>query len=86
MIEKTTVVKNPHGLHARPAARFVQISAAFGGDVSLVKGDKEVNAKSILSVMGLGVEPGSEVTIRLNGDGGEVVLSSLAAILEDENL
>jgi len=86
MPEKKILVKNPHGLHARPAALFVQTAAAFAGKVRLVKGEKSADAKSILSVMGLGVEPGSEVTVEAEGEGAQELIISLSAILENENI
>lgn len=86
MAERNVEVKNPHGLHARPAALFVQKAAAHGGAVWLGKGEKEVDAKSILSVMSLGVEPGEMITIKADGEDGEKILDSLQAIAEDESI
>ena len=86
MVEKTLQVKNPHGLHARPAALFVQKAGAHSGTVVVGKGDKEVDAKSILSVMSLGIEPGESITIRIEGEGAETVLDGLQAIVEDESI
>lgn len=86
MVEKELQVKNPHGLHARPAALFVQKAGAHPGTVVLGKGEKEVDAKSILSVMSLGIEPGESVTIRIEGDGAEKVMEALQTIVEDESI
>ncbi len=86
MKELTVEVKNPHGLHARPAALFVQKAASFGGPVLLVKGDREVDAKSILSVMSLGIEPGQEIRLRADGEGAQEILEALKAIAEDTSI
>ncbi len=86
MIERKLEVKNPHGLHARPAALFVQKAGAHPGVVKVEKGDKEVDAKSILGVMSLGIEPGETVVIRAEGDGAENVLDGLQAIVEDTSI
>jgi phosphotransferase system HPr (HPr) family protein len=86
MLERTMQVKNPHGLHARPAALFVQKAGAHSGAVRLIKGDKEVDAKSILSVMSLGIEPGESILIRVEGEKAESVMDALQAIVEDESI
>lgn len=86
MVERKVEVKNPHGLHARPAALFVQKAASHQGAVLLTKGEKEVDAKSILSVMSLGIEPGEMISLRVEGEDGEAVLNALQAIAEDEKI
>jgi phosphocarrier protein len=52
MTTREYTVTNIHGLHARPAANFVRIAAAFGGRVTVSKNGKEVDARSILGVLG----------------------------------
>lgn len=86
MAERSLEVKNPHGLHARPAALFVQKAATHQGAVLLKKGEKEVDAKSILSVMSLGIEPGETISLKVEGDGGEAVLDALQMIAQDESI
>ena len=83
-MEKQVLVRNPHGLHARPAARFVQAAASVPEDVTIEKGGKSVNAKSILSVMSLGVSKGDTVTISVGGESGEELLRTLEGILASE--
>jgi len=79
MIEKTLLIQNKHGLHARPAAHLVKIAGKFSSDVKLFKDGLEINAKSIMGVMMLAAEPGSEVLIQING---EDETDALAAIQE----
>ena len=55
-VEKSFIIKSPAGLHARPAALLVQKANSFPCDISLVKGEKKVNAKSIMSILALGIE------------------------------
>ncbi len=83
-MEKQVVVLNPHGLHARPAAKFVQAASSVSEDVTVQKDGKSANAKSILSIMSLGVSKGDTVTISVAGDGGEDLLRSLEAVLVSE--
>jgi phosphocarrier protein len=81
MSERTVVIASAHGLHARPAALFVQAVAESGIPVELTKGDKTLNAASILGVISLGIEHGDTVTLRAEGDSADAVLDSLSAIL-----
>jgi len=63
-------VRNPSGLHARPAAVFVKAAAGFASDVrvaNLTTGSREVTAKSIIGVLGLGVQPGHRIRLRIDG-------------------
>ncbi|GAA3117500.1 HPr family phosphocarrier protein [Planomonospora alba] len=82
MPERHVIVKAEVGLHARPAATFVQTAAkAAGLDVSVAKpGGKPVNAKSILGVLSLDVRQGETVVIKAEGEGAEEVLDQLAEI------
>ncbi|MDI3532916.1 MAG: phosphocarrier protein HPr [Synergistaceae bacterium] len=88
MVEKTVTVKNPHGLHARPAALFVQKASSFSSSssITVVKDGQEVDAKSILAILSLGVEPGTTITIRADGDDAERATAELAAICEDTSI
>ncbi|PJI90896.1 HPr family phosphocarrier protein [Luteimicrobium subarcticum] len=72
-MERTVVVKIEEGLHARPAALFVQAAGAQPVDVTIRKaGDSEpLEADSILSVMTLGAGPGTEVVLATEGDGDD---------------
>ncbi|MCK4643929.1 HPr family phosphocarrier protein [Candidatus Calescamantes bacterium] len=67
MNERMFTVMNQHGLHLRPATEFVKLTSVFKGEVLLVKDDIEVNAKSILGLLSLGIESGARVKIRLSG-------------------
>lgn len=88
MKERLIEVKNPHGLHARPAALFVQKAASHPGKVLIAKGDKEGDAKSILTVMSLGIEPGETIRLRAEGEKeqAEALLDALQAIAQDQTI
>ncbi|ETK33565.1 HPr family phosphocarrier protein [Microbispora sp. ATCC PTA-5024] len=81
MAERKVSVTSEVGLHARPAATFVQTAAKAPFDVTVAKaGGQPVNAKSILSVLALDVRQGESIVIRADGDGAEELLDQLAQI------
>ena len=67
MIEKNFKIKNKLGLHARPAALLAQTVAKFQSKVSIIKNGQEVDGDSILGIMMLAAEFGSEITVIANG-------------------
>ena len=71
MAEKKVIVLNETGLHARPAAALVQFVKSIPGEVELEKEGKVANAKSIFSVMSLGISKNTEVIVRVTGEGEE---------------
>jgi phosphocarrier protein HPr len=79
-IEKKIVVKNKQGLHARPAALFVQIANKFDSSIKVLKDDQVVNGKSIMGILMLAAERDSEVVIVAEG------IDSEEAVVELENL
>ena len=85
MKEFKYVVTDNEGIHARPAGIFVKEAAAFPCKVTIAKGDKEVDAKRIFGVMGLGVKCGEEITIRTDGEQEEEAIAKLSSFLQ-ENL
>jgi phosphocarrier protein HPr len=81
MPERTVTIASAHGLHARPASLFVQAVTASGLPVKLTKGDKTLNAASILGVISLGISHGDEITLAAEGENADTVLDSLAELL-----
>lgn len=81
MAEKKVVIENKTGLHARPAALFVQKASQFSSDLSITLGTKEVNAKSIMGVMSLGAGPGSEILIKASGEDAQQAVDALAELI-----
>ncbi len=84
MLEKKFTVKNKHGLHLRPATEFIKITACFKGEVYLAKGDVEVNAKSILGLLTLGIDYEDEVIIRCTGEGEDDFIRNLQEFFNKE--
>lgn len=67
MKEFTYTITDPAGIHARPAGILVKTTQPYASEVTIVKGDKEANAKSMLSVMGLGAKNGETITVKVEG-------------------
>lgn len=82
MPERTVTLPNPSGLHARPAKVFAKAAAESPAEVRVAKGDREVNAKSVLSVLTLDCHQGDQIVIRVEGDGAEDTLGRLAGLIE----
>jgi len=80
--ERTVRIANKYGLHARPAAEFVKRAGKFHASVYVKKDDVEVNGKSIMGVMMLAAEHGSEITIRASGDDAEQAVQALVELVE----
>ncbi len=67
-MQREFTIINKVGLHARPAAKFVQFCKKAGGKITVAKGDKEVNATSITSVMQMGVHASDTIVVRVEAD------------------
>lgn len=80
-VERTVAIQNKYGLHARPAAEFVKTASRFGSDVLVRKQDLEVNGKSIMGIMMLAAEFGSEITICASGDDAAAAVDQLCALV-----
>ena len=85
MKEFQYTITDREGIHARPAGIFVKEAAAFPCKVTIAKGDKEVDAKRIFGVMGLGVKCGEEITVCTDGEQEEEAIAKLSSFLQ-ENL
>ena len=83
MAERTVVVTNETGLHARPAASLVQFVKNYPGEVTIIKEDKEANAKSIFNVMSLGIAKGTEIKLIVEGDDEEKFADELVECVEN---
>jgi len=85
LIERTVVLASKHGLHARPAADLVRLAGKFRSDVKLTKEDITVDAKSIMGVMMLAAECGSELVLTVEGPDEEEAADAVAKFLETES-
>jgi phosphocarrier protein len=79
---KAVRISNPMGLHARPAAEFVKLAARYQADVWVAKEDLEVNGKSIMGMMMLAAECGSEIVIRAEGSDAADMVTALSSLVE----
>ena len=82
-MEYEVTVNHPEGLHARPASDFVEAALKFESRIEVRLDDKIANAKSILSLLKLGIEQGQRVVLRAEGPDAEAALSELRRILEN---
>jgi phosphocarrier protein HPr len=82
MSQRTVTIASSVGLHARPAALFVQAATATGLPVQICRpGEEPVDARSILGVMAMGANHGEEVLLSAAGDGADAALDELVALL-----
>lgn len=82
IVEKTTTVTNKSGLHARPATLFVQTAAKFKSNITVTTPTgNTANAKSIMSVLTLGAEKGTTITLRAEGDDAEEAIDTLIELM-----
>jgi phosphocarrier protein HPr len=84
MLKQTTRVINKLGLHARASAKLTKIAGAFPCQVWISKGERRVNAKSIMGVMMLAAGIGSEIEIETDGDQEAPAMDALLALLADK--
>lgn len=84
MIKKTIKIDNKHGLHTRPATTLVNHASKFDSEIFLTYNGVRVNAKSILGILVLAVEPGSEVTIEARGSDEEQAVSHLVELADNK--
>lgn len=82
--EKKVKITNETGLHARPASQLVNKASTFEAKIELVTENKEVNAKSIMGIMSLGISQGTEITIRSEGEDAEEAVKTLIDFIENE--
>ncbi len=82
MTEKVFTVHNKLGLHARPAALFVQEAVRFQASIKVVKETFEINGKSVMGLMLLAAECGSKVTIRAEGPDEKEAVEALSKLFE----
>jgi phosphocarrier protein HPr len=83
-IEKNIIIQCKQGLHARPAAMFVQIANKFQASVTVSKAGEEVSGKSIMGMLMLGADRGSEVVMVVDGEDAVQMFAELEAYLAKE--
>ena len=81
ILKKKIKIKNPQGLHARPASTFVKIANKFESDVNVKRGSETVNGKSIMGLMMLAASQGSVIELEVSGSDAEVMIEELESFL-----
>ena len=84
MIKTTATISNKLGLHARASAKLTKLAGSFPCEVWMSRGERRVNAKSIMGVMMLAAGLGSTVEIEVHGDREQEALEALIALINDK--
>jgi phosphocarrier protein len=83
MIQKNTTISNKLGLHARASAKLTKLAGSYPCEVWISRGERRVNAKSIMGVMMLAAGLGAEVTLETSGDKEQEAMDALLALIND---
>jgi len=83
MIEKTFLIINKLGLHARASAKFVTTASQFKCDINVSRNGRTVNGKSIMGMMMLAAAKGTEIEVRAEGKDAEQALKELEQLIND---
>lgn len=84
MIERQLEITNKKGLHARAAAKLINLAHNFESEIWVIRGDNEVNGKSILGLLMLAAHQGSWLTIRADGPDEKDALESISKLIESK--
>ena len=84
MIKTSTTISNKLGLHARASAKLTKLAGGFACEVWMSRGDRRVNAKSIMGVMMLAAGMGSTVEVETNGTDEQTAMSALLNLIHDK--
>ena len=84
MPQATTTISNKLGLHARASAKLTKLAGSFPCEVWMSKGERRINAKSIMGVMMLAAGLGSEVTVETRGERDQEALDAILALMADK--
>lgn len=83
MIEKTVTIKNKAGMHTRPASMLVKIASKYKSDFYIIKDGFQINGKSIIGVMSLAAECGSDVKLKFDGSDEAKASAEITKFFED---
>jgi phosphocarrier protein len=84
MIKTTATISNKLGLHARASAKLTKLAASFPCEVWMSRGDRRVNAKSIMGVMMLAAGMGAVVDVETDGDQEQAAMDAILALINDK--
>lgn len=83
MKEFKYVVKDPEGIHARPAGLLVKAAKEFSCDIKIGKGGRFMGCKAIFGVMGLGIKQGEEVTFTFDGADEDAAYEAISKFIQE---
>ena len=83
-IKTTAIISNKLGLHARASAKLTKLAGTFPCEVWMTKGERRINAKSIMGVMMLAAGMGSEVMLETSGEREQEAMDALIAMIQDK--
>ncbi len=83
MIQSTTTIINRLGLHARASAKLTKLAGSFPCDIWVSRGERRVNAKSIMGVMMLAAGLGSEIVLETDGERAQEAMDAMLALIAD---
>lgn len=86
MAQKTFTVTSETGIHARPATTLVNKAGQFTSSINIEYNGKEANLKSIMGVMAMGIQQGSEVTIKAEGNDADEAMQAIEEVMKEEGL
>ncbi|MBT0571837.1 HPr family phosphocarrier protein [Curvibacter sp. CHRR-16] len=84
MISNTITISNKLGLHARASAKLTKLAGSFPCEVWIARGERKVNAKSIMGVMMLAAGLGTDVVVETDGEREQEAMDSLVALINDK--
>lgn len=84
MIQTSITISNKLGLHARASAKLTKLAGGFRSEVFMARGERRVNAKSIMGVMMLAAGSGTEVQIEVDGADEQAAMDALIALINDK--
>lgn len=84
MISKKLVIRNTVGLHARPAALFVQTANKFDAEIRIKKDNNEINGKSIMGIMAIGIASGETIELITEGHDEKEAMDVLVELIENK--
>jgi phosphotransferase system HPr (HPr) family protein len=77
------MIRNPQGLHARPAEMFVRLAKQFKSRIELVRDDRRIEARNIIDLLTLGAGPGTELVLEAEGEDAEAAVEALVRLVEN---
>jgi len=82
-VSRASIICNQRGLHARAAAKFVQLAGGFESEITVTRGGQSVSGSSIMGLMMLAAGPGTEIQLSATGGDAKAALDAICALIED---